>query len=136
MVRDYIKWDDSPVSLGHFAESAVRAYKIAMTPPYEPVVIVADGVLQEEPVTDKNLRIPKLVMSAPPRGDSAAVEEAARLLVAAENPVIVAGRVARTPKGIELLVQLAEAVQAPVRDQRLRMNFRVRIRCTRIPACC
>ena len=29
----------------HFAESAVRAYKIAMTPPYEPVVIVADGAL-------------------------------------------------------------------------------------------
>jgi acetolactate synthase-1/2/3 large subunit len=123
MVRDFVKWDDTPVSLGHFAESAVRAYKIAMTPPYEPVVIVADGTLQEEPIPDKAPRIPKLVMSAPPQGDSAAVLEAARLLVAAENPVIVAGRVARTPKGIELLVQLAEALQAPVKDQRLRMNF-------------
>ena len=38
MVRDYTKWDDTPVSLPHFAESAVRAYTIAMTPPYEPVV--------------------------------------------------------------------------------------------------
>src|ERR1051326_1076067 len=123
MVRDYIKWDDTPVSLGHFAESAVRAYKIAMTPPSEPVVIVADGALQEEPVTEKNLRIPKLAMSAPPQGDSAAVQEAARMLVAAENPVIVAGRVARTPKGLELMVQLAEALQAPVKDQRMRMNF-------------
>ncbi len=28
MVRDYVKWDDEPASLGHFAESAVRAYKI------------------------------------------------------------------------------------------------------------
>src|SRR6185295_3962511 len=89
----------------------------------EPVVIVADGMLQEEPVTDKSLRIPKLVMAAPPQGDTAAVQEAARMLVAAENPVIVAGRVARTPKGIEWLVQLAEALQAPVKDQRLRMNF-------------
>src|SRR4029077_16483942 len=123
MVRDYIKWDDTPVTLGHFAESAVRAYKIAMTPPYEPVVIVADGVLQEEPITQKNLRIPKLVMSAPPQGESAAVQEAARLLVAAENPMIVAGRVARTPKGIELLVELAETLQATVKDQRMRMNF-------------
>src|ERR1035438_1734345 len=52
MVRDYTKWDDAPVSLPHFAESAVRAYKIAMTPPMEPVVIVADAVLQEEPVAD------------------------------------------------------------------------------------
>ena len=123
MVRDYTKWDDMPVSLSHFAESAVRAYKISMTPPYEPVVLVADGTLQEEPATEKNLRIPKLVMSAPPQGDSAAVAEAAKLLVNAENPVIVAGRVARTPKGIEHLVELADVLQARVQDQRMRMNF-------------
>jgi acetolactate synthase I/II/III large subunit len=123
MVRDFIKWDDTPVTLGHFAESAVRAYKIAMTPPYEPVVIVADGTLQEEPIEGKDPRIPKLAMSAPPQGDSAAVTVAARMLVEAENPVIVAGRVARTPKGIEHLVELAELLQARVQDQRMRMNF-------------
>ena len=123
MVRDYTKWDDTPVSLSHFAESAVRAYNISMTPPYEPVVLVADGTLQEEPVTEKNLRIPKLVMSAPPQGDSGAVAEAAKLLVNAENPVIVAGRVARTPKGIDYLVELADVLQARVQDQRMRMNF-------------
>ena len=123
MVRDYTKWDDTPVSLSHFAESAVRAYTIAMTPPQEPVVLVADGVLQEEPVTEKNLRIPKLVVSAPPQGDAGAVAQAAQWLVAAENPLIVAGRLARTPKGIELLVELAELLQARVHDQRLRMNF-------------
>ena len=50
MVRDYIKWDDMPISLAHFAESAVRAYKIAMTPPMAPVVIVADSELQERPI--------------------------------------------------------------------------------------
>jgi thiamine pyrophosphate-dependent acetolactate synthase large subunit-like protein len=111
------------VTLSHFAESAVRAYSIAMTPPFEPVVIVADGTLQEEPITEKNLRIPKLVMSAPPQGDTGAVNEAAKLLVAAENPVIVAGRLARTPKGIDLLVELADLLQARVQDQRLRMNF-------------
>lgn len=123
MVRDYIKWDDNPVSLSHFAESTVRAYKIAMTPPYEPVLIVADGKLQEEPIEEKNLKIPKLVMSAPPQGDAGAVREAARLLVAAENPVIVAGRAARTQQGMGLLVELADLLQARVHDQRLRMNF-------------
>jgi len=123
MVRDYTKWDDTPVSLSHFAESAVRAYKISMTPPYEPVVLVADGTLQEEPISEKNLRIPKLAMSAPPQGDSAAVAEAAKLLVAAENPVIVAGRVARSAEGIKHLVELAEVLQARVQDQRMRMNF-------------
>src|SRR5580704_15850835 len=47
IVRDCLKWDDVPISLDHFAESAVRAYKIAMTPPMAPVLLVADGELQE-----------------------------------------------------------------------------------------
>jgi thiamine pyrophosphate-dependent acetolactate synthase large subunit-like protein len=126
MVRDYIKWDDMPISLGHFAESAVRAYKIAMTPPMAPVVIVADSELQERPADHHGsspLRIPALTIPTPPAGDAAAVTEAARLLVAAENPVIIADRVARTPAGMPLLVELAELLQAAVIDQGGRMNF-------------
>jgi acetolactate synthase I/II/III large subunit len=129
MVRDYTKWDDAPVTLGHFAESAVRAYKVATTPPYGPVVVVADAVMQEEgiPESDRpHLRIPKLSVTTPPAADAAAVAEVARLLIAAENPIIVAGRSARTPKGIALLVELAELLQAPVNDGpqfTLRMNF-------------
>jgi acetolactate synthase I/II/III large subunit len=126
MVRDFTKWDDNPVSLPHFAESAVRAYKIAMTPPMMPVVVVLDGGLQEDPIPAEvasRLRVPKLTTATPPQGDSGAVAEAARLLVNAQNPVIVADRLARTPKGIANLVELAEALQAPVIDQHGRMNF-------------
>ena len=124
MVRDYTKWDDQPVSLPHFAESAVRAYKIAMTPPMEPVVLVADSELQEKPVEPgAKLRIPKLTLPSPPAGDAAAVEEAAQWLVAAENPVIVADRFARTENGMKLLVELAETLQAAVLDLAGRMNF-------------
>jgi thiamine pyrophosphate-dependent acetolactate synthase large subunit-like protein len=126
MVRDFTKWDDNPVSLPHFAESAVRAYKIAMTPPMMPVVVVIDGGLQEDPIPPEvasRLRVPKLTTATPPQGDSGAVAEAARLLVNAQNPVIVADRLARTPKGIANLVELAEALQAPVIDQHGRMNF-------------
>ncbi len=126
MVRDFTKWDDSPISLGHFAESAVRAYKIAMTPPMAPVVISANGQLQEEPMPERDrrtLHVPKLTLASPPAGDAGAVAEAARMLVEAENPVIYAGRVARTPHGIELLVDLAKTLQAPVQDRRHRMVF-------------
>jgi len=124
MVRDYLKWDDLPLSLPHFAESAVRAYKIAMTPPMGPVLLIADGELQENPIPDGlPLRVPKLALAAPPQGDSGAVAEAARLLVAAENPVIIVGRAARTPEGLARLVDLADTVQVPVIDQMLRMNF-------------
>jgi acetolactate synthase-1/2/3 large subunit len=131
MVRDYTKWDDAPVSLTHFAASAVRAYKTAMTPAMGPVVIVADAVLQEEPIPEADrhtLRVPKLTLAAPPAGDPSAIAEAARLLVAADNPVIVAGRCARTPEGLRRLVELAETLQVPVNDRpfRFRMNFPTR----------
>ena len=128
MVRDFIKWDDLPASLQHFAESAVRAYKIAMTPPMMPVLIVADGALQEDPVSheDAALRVPKLTRATPPQGDSAAVAQAAAWLVNAESPVIVADRAARTQAGMARLVELAEALQAPVVDQGGRLNFPTR----------
>ena len=128
MVRDYIKWDDLPVSLPHFAESAMRAYKLATTPPYGPVVLTVDAVLQEEPVADadrERLRIPKLAMATPPAADAGAVAELARMLVAAEHPRLITGRPARTPEGFARLVELAELLQAPVQDMRfpMRMNF-------------
>ena len=124
LVRDFTKWDDMPVSLQHFAESAVRAYKIAMTPPTMPVLLVADGDLQETPMRPgERPHIPKITLASPPQGDSGAVAEAARLLVAAENPVIIADRCARTPAGLKLLVELAETLQAPVINQYGRMNF-------------
>jgi acetolactate synthase-1/2/3 large subunit len=127
MVRDFLKWDDLPISLPHFAESAVRAYKIAMTTPTMPVLLVADSELQEGPIAlDAKFHIPKLALATPPQGDSGSVAEAARLLVAAENPVIVADRAARTPAGMMHLIGLAEALQAPVIDQEGRLNFPTR----------
>ena len=124
-VRDYTKWDDTPVSLQHFSQSFVRAYKIAMTPPYGPVAISLDAGLQQEPMKDHGGKpyIPRYVPTAPPQGDSGAVKEAARLLASAQNPLIVVDRAARTPAGVTLLVELAELLQARVIDMGGRMNF-------------
>jgi acetolactate synthase-1/2/3 large subunit len=124
LVRDFTKWDDQPVSLQHFAQSFVRAYKFAMTPPHEPVMIALDCGLQEETLHDRSkLVIPRYVPTAPPQGDMNAVREAARMLAAAERPVIIADKYARTSDGVASLVQLAEVLQAPVIDQKGRMNF-------------
>jgi len=122
MVRDYVKWDDQPYSLGHFAESAVRAYDIAMTPPMAPVLIVANYELQDHANKQTNLRIPKLSRTTPPQGDSGAVAEAARMLVDAERPLILSERTARTPNGTKLMIELAETLQAPVNGTE-RMDF-------------
>ena len=127
MLRDYTKWDDLPTSLPQFAESAVRAYKIAMTPPMMPVLLIADAELQENPIpADAKMRIPSLTLAAPPQGDSGAVSEAARMLVAAENPVLIVDRAARTAAGMPLLVELAETLQAAVVDLGGRLNFPTR----------
>src|SRR5262249_33330218 len=89
-----------------------------------PVVIVADSELQERPISEKDkLRVQRVTRTAPPQGDSGAVTEAAKLLVAAQTPVIIADRAARTAAGMKYLVELAETLQAPVIDQGGRMNF-------------
>jgi thiamine pyrophosphate-dependent acetolactate synthase large subunit-like protein len=52
MVRDFVKWDDRPASLQHFAESAVRGYKLATTPPMGPVILAVDTEMQEGPMPE------------------------------------------------------------------------------------
>jgi thiamine pyrophosphate-dependent acetolactate synthase large subunit-like protein len=124
LVREFVKWDDQPASLQHFAESTVRAYKIAMTAPMEPVMICLDMDLQEHEVKDRSkVRIPKMTRVAQPQGDTAALREAAKLLVAAEKPVIMADRAVRSAQGLKHMVELAEALGAPVIDVGGRMNF-------------
>src|SRR5258708_39793840 len=92
-----------------------------------PVVIVMDSELQENPIPSGTvLQVPKLTLAQPPQGDSGSVAEAARLLVSSETPVIVAERSARTPAGMMHLIELAETLQAPVIDQRSRLNFPTR----------
>ena len=93
MVRDFVKWDDRPGRSQHFAESAVRAYKIATTPPMAPVLLSVDTTMQEGPIPEgAKLSIPKL-----PHGGHAArrIRRGRRSGEAAGRtrriPVIVAG---------------------------------------------
>jgi acetolactate synthase I/II/III large subunit len=124
LVRDFTKFDDTPASLSDFADSAVRAYKFAMTPPYGPVLLALDEGLQENPVPGGRApAIPRLPVIVPPQGEDAACDEVARMLVAAHDPVILADRCARTAAGLARLIELADALQAPVIDAHGRFNF-------------
>jgi acetolactate synthase-1/2/3 large subunit len=125
-VRDFVKWDDYPMSLQHFAESTVRGYTLACAQPPGPVFITADAKLQESPLEEREQRgltIPRLTTPAQTTGDPNALREAAKMLVAAEAPVIIADRYARSQQGMDDLVKLAELLQAPVVDNRSRMNM-------------
>ena len=80
--------------------------------------------LQENPIPDgENLHIPKLAPVVPPQGDTGAIAAAAKMLVEAQNPLIICDRMARTPAGMANLVELAETLQCGVIDNVGRMNF-------------
>ena len=124
LVREFVKWDDQPASLQHFAESTVRAHQFTMTSPMAPALIALDMDLQEEEVEHaEKLKIPKISRLIQPQGDSKALREAAKMLVAAQKPLILADRAVRTQQGVNMLVELAESLGAPVVDLGSRMNF-------------
>ena len=122
LVRDFIKWDHQPHTLEELGRSAVRAYRVATTPPMAPVLVVLDARLQKARMEGAP-QVPPISQPRFPSADSGSIEEIARMLVDAENPRITAGLAARTQEGIDRLVELAELLQAAVDGGRARLNF-------------
>lgn len=124
-VRNYVKWDYQPTSVDGISDSFARAYSIMMTEPRGPIYMCYDAWLQETPLeapvampAPDGARVPTMI--AP---DPRAIEEAARRLVSAKTPVLLAEYVTRAPHGFDDLVELAETVGAPVFDINSRLNF-------------
>jgi len=125
LVREYVKWDDQPASVSSFPESIMRGYRSAMIEPKGPVYLCFDADLQEEKLTEP-MNIPRVELypiPAPAQGDLEAMNKAARLLVEASNPVILADAVGRNPSAVDSLVELAETLSAPVIDLGSRLSF-------------
>ncbi|MEA2937269.1 MAG: hypothetical protein QOC56_773 [Alphaproteobacteria bacterium] len=116
IIRNYTKWDDQPGSPAAARESLLRANWIANTAPMGPVYINLDAELQENklaeqlPPIDVKRFNPATVTAPSPE----LVKEAANLLKAAKNPVILVGRVSRSMDGWNERVALAETLNAKV----------------------
>lgn len=123
IVRGYVKYDSSPLSLQSFGEEVMKAHSLATTPLMGPALVIVDADLAEMPAGEKPLALPAFVPVRPPVADPAALADVAKALVNAQNPLIVVDRAARTANGMNLLVQLAESLQIPVLDYGNRMNF-------------
>ncbi len=127
-VRDYVKWDDQPASLQGIVESFIRGYRIATTEPQGPVYLCFDAGLQEQRLDgpDGPVALPDVRRYTPPtlaQADSSALQTAARWLVEAEHPVVLADYVGRNPEAVPSLVRLAESLALPVVDLGSRFNF-------------
>jgi thiamine pyrophosphate-dependent acetolactate synthase large subunit-like protein len=124
-IRDYVKWDDQPASIGAIPESVLRAYRIAMTEPQGPVYLCFDSDLQEAAVDAPGV-IPDADRFAPPRppaADAAALKRAASLLTQARRPLILPDTTGRNRESLALLVELAELLGAGVVDSGSYLNF-------------
>jgi len=124
-VRDYVKWDDQPHSIQSVPTSFIRAYRIAVTEPKGPVYICYDADLQENAIYEK-IALPDPGRFAPPapmQANPQALGRAARLLVEAQSPLIIADYVGRNPDAVASLIALAELLAIPVIDKGGRFNF-------------
>ena len=116
LVRNYVKWDDMPISLASTVKSILRGWNIAQAAPKGPVFITLDQRMQE----DRNDKLENLPDAArykapsPPVPDKELVKEAARMLVGARRPVILAGRVSRSEVAWKERIELAEYLSARV----------------------
>jgi len=112
IARPLVKWSAEVHRLADLPRILHRAAKTALAPPTGPVFLSMPGdVLKAE--ADIDLGRPTRV--APRlRGDAAAIDAAARLLAAAERPVILAGDAVARGNAVGELMELATLLGAPV----------------------
>jgi benzoylformate decarboxylase len=110
LARQHTKWAWEARHASEIPAVMARAFKIAETPPTGPVFVSLPVDVMEEradidlpPVTRIGVRT---------RGDRASVEEAARILIEAKNPAIIAGDGCARSGAVAIVVRLAETVGA------------------------
>lgn len=116
LIRPYIKWDDQPVSLPASLESLLRAVNLTRSTPMAPTYVCLDVSMQERrleamPEFPDPKRYAAPSTSVPSSDDLAA---AAALLEGAKNPLLLLGRLSRSPRDWARRVALAERLDARV----------------------
>src|SRR2546430_19168 len=117
MVREFVKWDYELRNFPQLETVVDRALAITQAEPQGPVYLTLprevlaerdESVEYSDPVRAPR---PSNVVAAPD-----AIEEAARLLAAAQNPVVITKALGRDPRAVEAMVTLAEVAALPVVD--------------------
>ena len=124
MLGCYAKWYYDIERVENVSVIINRAFQVAgsepcgvsyLTYPMEVTSAPLDGGLLYDPVA--------FGPAIAPQGDSAALRDAARLLVEAENPLVIVGTMGRHTEAVASLVALAEKLALPVVETKRSMNF-------------
>ena len=120
LVRDFVVWDAEPMTSESFVSDTLRAAQRAQSAPRGPAYVSLDAGVQESalarpvPVPDRNSWEP-----APPMApDPGRLEAAVDVLLSAERPLVVAGRVSLDPSSTELVARVVELLGAMYADER------------------
>jgi acetolactate synthase-1/2/3 large subunit len=121
MLREIVKWDYE-LRNGEQLETVIdRALAIATTQPGGPVYLSLPREVLAAPLPGFSYDSPaRRVAAAPPGPDKDAIDEAARILAAAQNPLIVTASAGRYPAAVEALADFAERFAVPVVQHRPR----------------
>ncbi|MBF6567612.1 MAG: thiamine pyrophosphate-binding protein [Candidatus Binataceae bacterium] len=127
LVRPFVKWEDEPTTPAAAISSILRGHKIATTPPYGPVYIALDKILQETalagPLPLPDVKLPRYQAPASICADTASIARAAEALLSAKLPLIAAGSLAYDPRATAPLIELVEATGAAYIDQMNHVSF-------------
>lgn len=124
IVRQYTKWDYELKTVENASLLVRSAFRIAATEPCGPVyVTLPREVMAARMERGIQYRPEDFPPATAPAADPAALEEAARLLCAAHNPVVLVKGMGRHPEAVAALVALAERFALPVCSTDVYMNF-------------
>jgi acetolactate synthase I/II/III large subunit len=121
MLREMVKWDYE-LKNGTQLETVIdRALTVATSAPAGPVYLSLPREVLAESLPGFSYEAPsRHAAASPPAPDAAAVEVAARLLAAAQNPLIITADAGRDRAAVPALAEFAERFAIPVVEHRQR----------------
>ena len=115
MLREFVKWDYELRHAEQVETVLDRALAISKSEPQGPVyVTLPREILASSFSGQKYSEKPTIAPASPPAADPDALEEAAKLLGAAQHPLLITANGGRTLESSRAIEQLAQAMAVPV----------------------
>jgi acetolactate synthase-1/2/3 large subunit len=121
MLREFVKWDYELRHAEQVETVLDRALAIAKSEPQGPVyVTLPREILASDFSKNSYSEKPTVVAASAPAADAQALEEAVKLLAAAQHPLLITANGGRTTESAQAIEQLAQAMAVPVVQYRPR----------------
>jgi acetolactate synthase-1/2/3 large subunit len=114
MLREFMKWDYELRHAEQVETVIDRALAIAKSEPQGPVYVTLPREILASGFSTSFSETSTIAPASPPAADPETLEEAAKLLSRAQNPLLITANGGRTAEAARAIAQLAEAFAIPV----------------------